>query len=184
MSFTNIVPPTPIMVSYVGTVPFTASALQQRQFFTDYTNPKYVRHATMTQDGVYLQIGTASVIIPFANLYAVAANALPQLNWPPVIVTQPTSSTVTNPAPVYFYVSSSVPQYAPNATVAWYSSSYSQSFVGSASLLTNTGIFSGVTTNTLALAITNVSLSLSQFFAVETNASGQTTSSLALLTVN
>jgi hypothetical protein len=151
--------------------------------FTDKTNPQYLRHATMTQDGVYLQIGTASVVIPFSNLYSVAATALPQLNWPPVITFQPTSSTVTHPSPVNFFVSSSVALGAANATYQWYSASFSQSLVGSSSALTNTGIFGGTTTATLTVSFTAVSLSLSQFYVKASNASGYTYSNTATLTV-
>ena len=178
---TNVIPPIGINVSYASAAPFTASALQQRMFFTDKTNPAYLRQATMTQDGVYLQVGTASVVIPFANLYAVASYALPQLNWPPVITAQPTSSAVVHPAAVYFVVAANVPT-GTSANYQWYSASFAALTVFKA--LSNIGTYNGTATPALTHSSTIVADSGSGYFCYVSNGSGAVSSSIAILNVS
>jgi hypothetical protein len=183
----SFIPPIPITINFAASQSvdsFTPTVTQQLQFITDKTNPFYLRHMNLTQDGLYMQIGTGSVFISKSNLYGVASQALTVLTWPPIIQIEPTSSIVTHTAAVYFVASASVAQYTPNATVQWYSSSYAQSLVGQFSTLTNTGIYNGTTTNALSCSATSTSMNQSQFFCVYSNASGNTTSSLAALTVN
>lgn len=174
-----------VSITYAGSASFTPTALQQRQFFTDRTNPFYLRSSTMTQDGVYLQVNNQSVIVPMAQLYAVAANLIPTITWPPIIITQPNSASVIHTSSSFFNVTASaeVPTGMP-ISYQWYSSSFSQSLVGAFSQLTSSAIFTGSNTNTLTVNHTNFSMSNSQFFVVCKNISGATTSSTALLTVN
>lgn len=182
----SYIPAIPVIVSFNSSQSmgsFTPSQTQQLQFITDTTNPLYLRHMNLTQDGLYMQIGTGSVFISKANLYGVGSQALALLNWPPVIVLQPTSSIVAHTSSVFFTTSASVAQYTPNATVQWYSSSFSQSLVGSSSLLINSPVFSGSTSSNLTCSKTDVGMDNSQFYCVYSNTSGQTTSSLALLNV-
>ncbi len=172
------VPAIPITVGYTSTATFTASAPIQYQFALDTTNPAYIRNATLTQDALYLQYYTGSVMILLTNLFQVASNALGALSWPPIINTQPTSSIVATGSNAYFSVGVSSEL---SNTYQWYSSSYSQSFSSSYSPLTNSVVFSGVTTTALTASHVSHSMSGSQFFMVALNASGQTTSSVVYL---
>ena len=178
--------PQSIAVSYSGTSSFSpAYQPAQKQFVLDKTNSSYVRNATLTSDSLYLQYFTSSVVISLANLYAVAASANPALSWAPVVVINPTASTVTHPTAAYFSVSASQ---APNSfttmSYQWFSSSYSQSLSGSFSPLTSSTNYYNVTTTNLTVATTSVAMNQSQYFCNVSNISGVTTSTAALLTVN
>jgi hypothetical protein len=177
-----ITTPIAISVSYVNTSSFVPSTPVQRQAFLDKTNPQYTRNATLTQDSIYLRYYTSSVVIPLQSLYVVAANALAPLTWPPIILTQPTNSIVTHPTASYFSVSAS-------AEVAisyqWYSSSLSQSISGTYSKLSDSAHgYTGSSSPLLTYLTSSVTASNSQFFVVCSDVSGQTTSSVAFLTVN
>jgi len=50
---------------------------------------------------------TSSVTIPLTSIYQAVFSGSPILTYPPVIQSQPTSSTVTHPASAYFVVSAS-----------------------------------------------------------------------------
>lgn len=174
-----LVSPTPILVSLVSTTSFTPSAPIQRQFALDRTNPLYTRNATLTQDGLYLQFYTASVVIPLSNLYQQCITILPSITWPPVIVTQPTNSIVTHPAKANFTLSASAET---SITYQWYSSSFSQS--GTFYPLTSSGVFTGSATPALTMSSTTTNMNASQFYCLASNVSGFTTSSIVISTIS
>lgn len=170
----------PITIAFANTSSFVPAAPIQRQFQLDFTNPNYVRNAQLTQDTLYLTFSTCSVLIPLANLYAVATSVLPQLGWPPLIITQPTSSTVTHPTSSFFYVSASsftTPSYQ------WYSSSYSQSFSGSFVPLTASTQYSGVTSSLLGYLTSSVLDNSASFKCLVSNVSGFTYTNTANISI-
>ena len=175
----SFIPPTPIVIAFVSTASsFTQSATQQLQFITDRTNPQYPRHMLTTQDGLYMQVGTGSVFIAKANLYAVASNALAALNWLPIITQQPTSSTVTHPTASYFSVTATSPQYV-TQNYQWYSSS-----LGTHPYLplTNSAIYSGTSGSLLGLS-SSIAISGSLFYCAVSNNAGTVYTNTASLTV-
>jgi len=172
----------PIQISYAGTSSLTPSAPQQRQFFADTSYAGYTRRfVTATQDGIYCQIYTASVWIPYSSIYAAAVNALPQLTYPPQIGVQPTSSTVTHPSASYFVVSASaetVIQYQwyvsnPN-TSSYYALPTTASYSGSK--------FSGSLTPNLTCSVSQTGSY--QLYCSCANPSGTTTSSVITFQIN
>jgi hypothetical protein len=167
---------TSINITYNGTSSFVKSAPIQQQFQLDTTNVNYLRYSTLTQDSVTLTVYTSSVVIPLTQLYAAAANTLAQISWPPVILGQPISASITHPASASFYVSASAEL---PITYNWYSQSYSQSLSSSFSKLTASVNYSGTNTPTLIYNNSAVLDSSSSFFCVLSNASGNTTSSYA-----
>ena len=173
---------TSINISFNGTSSFIKSAPIQQQFQLDTTNIQYLRYSALTQDSLTLTIFTSSVVIPLTQLYSAAVNVLPQITWPPVILGQPNSASVTNPASASFTVSASAET---AITYNWYSQSYSQSLSSSFSKITaSTTQFSGGTTATLLYKTSSVLDSSSSFFCVLNNASGNTTSSFAQVFVS
>ena len=175
-------PNTSINISYNGTSSFVPQAPNQRQYALDRTNPKYLRHATLTQDCITLQVYTSSVIIPLTQLYSVAINAQPALSWPPVIISTSGSSVTTHPSSSTFMISASSET---NISYRWLSSSYSQSLSGSGffPLTSSVHQYLNPTSSTLTLATSSLSDSGSLYYCSATNASGTTKSSIFILNV-
>ena len=173
--------PIPIAIQFVQTTSYVPSqTLTRNQFMLDTTNPYYVRNAVLTPNELYVQYYTASGVIPLSQIYQAFISVLPSITWAPIITQQPTNSMVTHPTATYFSVVASAES---ALSYQWYSSSYSQSLVGSSSKLTNTGVFTGSTSASLTMSATNVSMNNSQFYTIVSNSSGGTTSSVALLNV-
>ena len=163
----------PITVQFLATASFTAQAPTQRQFQLDFTNPTYARNATLTQDCITVSYYTCSVQIPLSNLYQVATEVQPGLSWPPIITLQPTSSNLVHTASGQFALSaSSFTTY----NVQWYSQSYQQSLTSSAFYpLTNSSVYSGVSTNLLTYLTSSTGTTGSSYYAIVSNTSGQAT---------
>jgi hypothetical protein len=173
-----------ISVTYSGTSSFVPSAPSQRQFALDTTNNQYIRNATLTQDALTLNYYTSSVIISLQNLYQIAVGVNSNLGWPPVIITQPTSSTVTHPTSSIFLASASAANNS-NVNYQWFSSSYSQSLVGSGSfpLTSSNYSYSGTSGSLLTLLTSSLSDNASTYYCLINCISGNTTSNIATLTV-
>lgn len=166
-----------ININFAGTNSFVPSAPSQRQNLAYLTNPSFARYATLTNDSMTFNFFTASVVIPISQLWAAAISASSQLTYPPFILNQPTSSTVTHPTGSTFTISASaeIP-----FTYQWYWQSSSLSTF----IPTPSPQFLGTSSN--ALTITNTTQSVqnnSQYLCVLTNSAGSTTSSIASLTV-
>ena len=170
--------------AYIATNSFTPSAPIQRQFTLNNTNPQYIRYTTMTQDALYFNVnGVGQVIIPLigtGSLWAAASTANPSMTWPPVILTQPTSSTVAHPTNAYFVVCASAET---NISYHWASSSNSGV---NWTILPSGGsgnLFTGSLTNQLTHSLTTQNDSGS-YVCYCTNTSGNVTSSIATLTIS
>lgn len=151
-----------------------------RQSVLDATNPNYPRLIQLDANVVafskringvsYTAVMPLSVILP-----AVLA-LVPQLTWPPIIVIQPSSTSVAAPAIAAFTVVSTSEI---TITYQWQISTDSGvTFTD----LTNAGVYSDVTTLTMNIS-NSTGLNTNQYRCVCTNGSGSTTTSAAVLTV-
>lgn len=163
---------TSINVNFVGTSSFTPAAPSQRTYIINNNLYGYNRYAYLSQDSLTMVYYTSSVVIPFTQLFQAAASASSAITWPPVMVTQPTSSlTVTHPAPFYLSISASseVP-----ATYQWQWQSSSLSGYTNATA----SQFTGSTTPNLTCSVTAVGLENSaSFYCIVQNSAGNVTSS-------
>jgi hypothetical protein len=165
-----------INVSYNGMVNFTSSSPQQQQFMLDTTNVKYLRYATLTQDSLTLTVYTSSAVIPLSQLYAAAVNVIPQITWPPIIISQPTSSAVTHSNAVYFVVNASAEL---PITYSWYYQSGSN-FTWFP--IVSTGSYTGSLTAALTCSSPQIPFAnTASYRCVLSDVSGFTSSSIATL---
>lgn len=167
---------TSVNIAFTSTGSFVPGAVQRKMTMIDNTNRNFPRYAYMTQDTFGLVFATSSVVIPLSQIYAAAVSGSPFLSWPPVILTQPTSSTVTHPTASYFVVSASAEL---PISYAWFYSS------GSVSWTPVSGSnYTGSLTNALTSSTTNVATqNTASYMCVLTNAAGTTSSSVAILNV-
>lgn len=175
--------PIAINVTSSGTVNFTASAPIQRTFTINASNPSYLRNAVLSQDCITFTYYTASAVIPLTSLYGVAASAVPQLTYQPVILQQPTGSQlVVHPTSSFFFVSASAET---GITYQWFSQSFSQSLVSPTNYfsLNNGGPYTGSTTAAMTHSFTSTVDNSSSYLCVASNVRGNTTSSVSVLYV-
>ena len=166
-----------INIAYTTTSSVTFNAPVQQVTILDTTNYQYLRQMFVSNDGVKLVVGDNVILIPMAQLYAAAASYDPSLTWPPVIITQPSTGSVTSPGAVDFFISAS-------SEITF---SYQWQVMGNTSssyveLPLPDSIWTGSTTDTLHISSSR-GLDQSTYRCVLTNLSGQTTSSAALLYV-
>lgn len=160
-----------INISYTTDSAISFSAPVQQITLLDTTNRQYLRQVMLSQDGVKVIKGSYVVQIPMTQLFQAAYQAYPQLTWPPIILNQPTGSSVTAPQTASFNITASA-EIA--ISYVWqYKGATSSSFVN----VPNQAPFTGSTTASLFISTSSLALSGSQFRCVASNASGNTTSS-------
>jgi|ERR1035437_721428 hypothetical protein len=160
-------------VAFSGYTNFTSSTQAQKVMVLNTNNPLYLRYAVLSGDNLQVVYYTASATIPLASIYQAMFSASSALTYPPVILLQPTSSTVTHPNPFYMVVSASseVP-----VNFQWYWQSSSLNIFTP----TPSTTFSGTSSAALTCSVTSVSVENSaSYFCVALNSSGQTSSSVA-----
>lgn len=128
----------------VGNFPAPA----QRITLADQTNPKFIRAIILTDSGVILMRPGQQVGIPMTELLHALITANPLLTWPPVITAQPANMTVAAPNPASFSVTATS-ELTTSITYQWQISSDNGA---TWSDLTNTGVYSNVTTYGLAIS--------------------------------
>lgn len=170
-----------ISVAYITSSNFIPTILPSQRFnVLDTTNPKYLRYFSLQNDSIILSVYTASIAVPLYGTGSLASAIVafnPIFTWPPLIITQPTSSTVTHPAPVYFSVSASAEL---PVTYQWYYQSGSATWYS----IVSTGSYTGSQTPALTSSVTSLAVqNTSSYVCVMTDASGQTTSSIVNLFV-
>ena len=165
-----------INVSFNGTSSFSPGYIGQQTTILDSTNPAYLRQVNLRQNCVVISKNSVGiqVFIPLTQLFAAAGAAVPGITWPPVINQQPTSSTITHPAPLYFYVSAS-DEINTDLKYQWYWESSSLStFVPCP-----TTYFAGTASAALTCSVTSVNIENSaSYYCIVFNPTGGTTSSL------
>lgn len=173
-----------INITFTNTSSFVPAQPSQRTSIGDFTNPSFRRYCYLTGDSLTLIVYTSSVVIPLlgpGGLYAAAISASSALSWPPIIITQPNSSSVTHPTKSFFVVSASAET---PITYNWFSQSYSQSLSGVWSDLADGTSYTGSATNALTHSNTSIGDFTSSYFCALSDASGVVSSSTATLTVN
>ncbi len=106
---------------------------------------------------------------------AACAQVEPTITWAPLITLQPIPHTVVAPAASGFTITATAET---AITYQWQISTDNVSF----SNLSNAGVYSGVTTNTMAIS-NSTGLNGKYYRCIATNASGSTNSTGVLLTV-
>lgn len=143
----------------------------------DATNPKFPRNITLDNQGLQIfRPGVTPIFYPLTALLALAVTTNGNLTWPPTYNLQPVSTTATFGTATTFPVTVNSElsvtyqwQVSTNAGLSW-------------SNLSNAGVYTGVTTATLA--ISNVTtVNGFQYRVTATNSQGATTSQAATLTV-
>lgn len=146
----------------------------------DSTNPLFLRNVRL--DKTYITLtknlsnGTSAIVgIPVDVFLTACAQVDPNITWAPKITLQPVPHTVVHPAASGFTITATAET---AITYQWQISSDNSSF----SDLSNAGVYSGVTTNTMAIS-DSTGLNAKYYRCIATNASGSTNSSSGLLTV-
>jgi hypothetical protein len=167
-----------------GTSSFVPSAPSQRTYILNTTNNNYIRNAILTQDSLTLTYVTTSVVFPLntvGGLYQVASTLVSALSYPPIIYSQPTSSTVVHANPVSFAVSASAE--FNSATFQWASASATALLTNTFTPLTNSAIYTGVTSSFLTNTNTVIADSGSAYKCIVSGIGGTVSSSYASLYV-
>lgn len=173
--------PTAFNISFSGYTNFTSSTQAQRVMVLNTNNPQYLRYALLSGDCLQVVYYTSSATIPLASIYQAMFSASSALTYAPVINTQPTSSqTITHPATASIFISASaeIP-----ITSQWYvqPSGSSNWFLPTSS----DGNYSYSGTSSFALTASFVvnTIPYYNYECVVSNSSGNTTSSVSLLTI-
>ena len=141
--------------------------LPQRPSFSDTPNPAFPRLIVLTGQGVLVQRGGNSYGIPEEILCEVAATAVPELTWPPIISPQPSNTFVKANAATSF-TSLATDELGLN-TFQWQYSNGTN--------ITAAGVYSNVTTPTLNISNTIAAANL-LYQCLVTNPSGTNVSNL------
>lgn len=151
-----------------------------RQSLLDATNPNYTRLIQLDNSVVAFskRIGNLSytAVIQLSDILPAILALVPQLTWPPIIVTQPSSTTVVAPAIAAFTV------LATSEITISYQWQISTDSGSNFTDLTNSGVYSNVTTATMNIS-NSTGLNTNQYRCVCTNGSGSKTTDAATLTV-
>ena len=167
-----------LTVTFGGLINFTASYPPAQRIITlNSSNPNYLRYALLTNDSLQIVYYTSSATIPLDSLYTAAFASNPALTYPPVILVNPISSTVTHPSPAYFSVTATAET---PITYQWYWQSASLSSYVPCPI----SLFAGTASAALTCSATVIATENSaSFYCSASNISGITTSSAANLYV-
>lgn len=148
----------------------------QQVTITDAQNVKYPRNIVMTNQGIRIYRQGVAAGILMQDLINALLTLEPSLTWPPLITVQPASWSVQ------YSTSTTLGITATSEIAITYQWQISTDNGTTWSNLTNAGVYSGVTTATLAISSVT-GLNADQYRCICTNGSGSTTSSAAVLTV-
>ena len=180
---------TSINVAFTNTSSFVFGTPSQQVTILDSTNPAYLRQVYLTQQGVKISRASAGIVvgIPLYTLFAAAGEAVPGITWPPIIVTQPTSSAnVTHPATASLFISASDEPalYGSNdMTYQWYVQPSGSSTWSTPSNTGNVN-YQGATTTNLSASFITSTIPYYYYECVVSNPSGNTTSSISKVNVS
>lgn len=165
-----------INIQFVSTssIPFTAPV--QRVTLLDSSNPQFLRQVMVSNDGVRIIRGQYTIQFPMQQLFQAAISASPSMSWAPYIITNPVSQTAASSSASYFNITASAES---PITYQWYSQASGSIGFG---VVSSSAPYLGETSSSLFI---NPCTGLDQFqyLCVASDVSGQTTSSIATLTV-
>lgn len=154
---------------------WTPTAIRQSQI--DQSNPTYPRIFRMDNQYVTLSVPGYIVGVSLSDLITAFIAIEPHLTWPPIITVQPVNVTVLPPASTSFTLTATSEisityqwQKSTDAGVSWTN-------------VTNAGVYSGATTNTLSISDTT-GLNGVFYRCNVTNASGTTVSNVVSITLD
>jgi hypothetical protein len=154
---------------------WTPTAIRTSVF--DQTNPNYPRIWRLDSSYLTLSQGSSVAGIELSAILPALLALVPALTWPPIITAQP--AAVTNAVPT---ASSSFSITASSEIAITYQWQVSVNG-GAFSNLSNTGVYTNVTTATMNISSNN-GLNGNQYQCIATNGSGSTTSAAVALTTD